>query len=81
MNVRKIAALATALALAGCGARAELVYPSGSRGPATPLGAAQPPAPSDLTEPTVAARPERDDEALRQSEERTPDPFDLPPQR
>lgn len=80
MTARMIAMICATLALAACGARAELVYPSGSRGPATPLGAAQPPTPSALTEPTVEARPERDDEALRQSEEREADPFDLPPE-
>lgn len=80
MRPRIIMSAMTALALAGCGARAELVYPAGSRGPATPQGAAQPPTPSQLTQPTVEARPERDDEALRQSEERQPDPFDLPPE-
>jgi hypothetical protein len=80
MIARSAASLALALFLIGCGARAELVYPSGSRGPATPQGAAQPPTPTKLTQPTVEARPERDDEALRQSEEREADPFDLPPE-
>lgn len=80
MTLRMAAPLLLAFILAGCGARAELVYPAGSRGPATPQGAAQPPTPSQLTTPTVEAQPERDDEALRQSEDREPDPFDLPPE-
>jgi hypothetical protein len=80
MILRAAASFTLALVLAGCGARAELVYPAGSRGPATPQGATQPPSPSALTTPGVEARPERDDEALRQSEEREPDPFDLPPE-
>jgi ABC-type glycerol-3-phosphate transport system substrate-binding protein len=71
---------AAALALTACGRRADLAYPEGSTGPATPTGAAAPPTPRQLTEPTVEARPERDDEVLRQSEEREPDPFDLPPE-
>jgi hypothetical protein len=70
-----------ALAITGCGRRADLSYPEGSTGPATAAGASAPPTPRQLTEPTVEARPERDDEVLRQSEERRPDPFDLPPER
>jgi hypothetical protein len=70
----------TALLVTGCGRRADLAYPEGSTGPATPAGASAPPTPRQLTEPTVEARPERDDEVLRQSEEREPDPYDLPPE-
>jgi hypothetical protein len=81
MIVRSLAIMATALILSACGARAELVYPQGARGPATPQGAAQTPTPTQLTRPTVEARPKRDDEALRQSEDREADPFDLPPER
>ncbi len=80
MIVRSAVVIGLTLTLAACGARAELVYPSGSRGPATPQGATQVPTPTKLTRPTVEARPERDDEALRQSEEREADPFELPPE-
>jgi predicted small lipoprotein YifL len=73
--------LAAALTLSACGRRADLAYPEGSTGPATPAGASAPPTPRQLTEPTVEARPERDDEVLRQSEEREPDPYDLPPEQ
>jgi hypothetical protein len=72
--------LCAGLALAACGRRADLAYPTGSTGPATPAGATVPPTPRQLTEPNAEARPERDDEVLRQSEEREPDPYDLPPE-
>jgi hypothetical protein len=73
------AALAALVATTGCGRRADLAYPEGSTGPATPAGASAPPPPAKLLEPAPQARPERSDEALRQSEPREDDEFDLPP--
>lgn len=72
-------ALAALLLTTGCGRRADLAYPQGSTGPATPAGASAPPPPAKLVEPATQARPERSDEALRQSEPREDDEFDLPP--
>lgn len=72
-------ALAALILATGCGRRADLAYPEGSTGPATPAGASAPPPPSELVEPGTQARPERSDEALRQSEPREDDEFDLPP--
>ncbi len=67
------------IATTGCGRRADLSYPEGSSGPATPAGASAPPTPPELVAPTTQARPKRSDELLRQSEEREADEFDLPP--
>jgi hypothetical protein len=80
MKRTSVLLVVVALALTACGRRAELAYPSGSTGPATPAGSTAPPTPRQLTEPTEQARPERDDEVLRQSEPREPDPYDLPPE-
>lgn len=80
--IRSMLMLAAAASLlTACGRRADLVYPVGTAGPATPRGSSAPPTAAKLTEPTTEARPARDDEVLRQSEEREPDPFDLPPER
>ena len=81
MTIRpKAAALMLALvALAACGKQAELHYPAGSPGPATPTGSAAPPTPADLVAPTPQSRPQRSDEVLMKSEERQSDDFDLPP--
>ncbi len=72
-------ALAALLVTTGCGRRAELAYPKGATGPATPAGATAPAPPSKLVAPGTQARPERSDEALRQSDTREDDEFDLPP--
>jgi hypothetical protein len=81
MMIRTALLIATAaLALTACGRRAELAYPAGATGPATAAGASAPPTARQLTEPTVEARPARDDEVLRQSNKREPDPYDLPPE-
>ncbi len=67
------------LATSACGRRADLAYPQGSSGPATPAGASAPPPPAKLVDPSTQARPRRSDELLRQSQEREADEFDLPP--
>ena len=82
MTTRSLIFAGAALALiatTGCGRRADLDYPTGSSGPATPAGASAPPTPPELVQPTTQARPKRSDELLRQSEEREADEFDLPP--
>jgi hypothetical protein len=81
MTIRLTATAATvaALALAACGKQAELHYPAGSPGPATPTGSAAPPTPADLVAPTPQSRPQRSDELLSKSQERQSDEFDLPP--
>ena len=68
-----------AMAVAGCGRRADLAYPIGAPGPAVPAGNTAAPTPTDLVTPSAQARPMRSDELLKQSEERRDDEFDLPP--
>lgn len=68
------------LALAACGKAAELKPAAGETLPVAPYGAATPPTATQLLAPTAEARPERQDELLRRSEERKTDEFDLPPE-
>ncbi|MEJ7926762.1 hypothetical protein WG908_08355 [Sphingobium sp. AN641] len=70
-----------ALGLSGCGGRQPLKPVEGQSLPAVPVGAAAAPTAQELTTPSTQARPERNVELLRQSEERKDDPFDLPPER
>ena len=67
------------LALAGCGGRGELKPPEGAALPVKPYGATATPTPGRLLTPSVQARPERSDELLKSSDERSRDDFDLPP--
>ena len=48
--------------------------------PPAPYGATATPTAKDLITPPTQARPTRDEELLKESKKRTPDPFDLPPQ-
>lgn len=81
MTIRTKLLLGTmlAIALAGCGRRADLTYPIGAPGPAVPTGETRAPTPAELMTPSAQARPMRSDELLKQSEERQADEFDLPP--
>ena len=74
-----LAALASATMVSACGQRVTLAYPVGAPGPAIPAGDTAAPTPAELIEPTTQARPKRNDELLRQSEERQSDEYDLPP--
>jgi hypothetical protein len=47
--------------------------------PAKPAMAARAPTTDELLTPPPQARPARQDDGLRRSEEREDDPFDLPP--
>jgi hypothetical protein len=69
-----------ALALGGCGSAAALKPPKGQPLPVAPYGAEARPTAEDLLTPSPQARPERNDELLKDSHEREPDPFDLPPE-
>lgn len=73
-------ALTAALALIGCGQRAELKPLAGETLPPAPLGAAAPKTSAELLTPPTQAAPERSVELRRRSEEREDDPFDLPPE-
>ncbi|MGN6279582.1 MAG: hypothetical protein ACTHM8_12785 [Sphingomonas sp.] len=69
-----------ALPLAACGSAARLKPAEGKALPPAPYGATATPSPQDLLTPSTQARPTRDDELLKESKKRDPDPFDLPPQ-
>ena len=69
-----------ALTLGGCGSAAALKPPKGQTLPVAPYGAEARPKAGDLLTPGPQARPERNDELLKDSHERAPDPFDLPPE-
>lgn len=66
--------------LAACGSAADLKPATGDALPPAPYGTAARPTPKQLLTPSTQARPTRDDELLKDSEKRQPDPFDLPPQ-
>lgn len=65
--------------LAACGSREPLEPPPGAPMPVVPEAAPAPPTSEDLLTPPPIARPERQDDSLRRSEEREDDRFDLPP--
>ncbi len=67
------------LALAACGSRGQLTPVEGTPLPVAPYAATATPTPDQLLTPSIQARPQRSDELLRQSEERKPSDFDLPP--
>jgi len=67
------------LTLAGCGATAPLKPAAGKELPVAPYGVEQKPAAEALLKPNPQAAPERSVELRKRSEERTQDPFDLPP--
>jgi hypothetical protein len=70
---------ATALLLAGCGAREELRPAPGQSLPVAPAASATAPSTEDMLAPSPIARPERVDEPILRSQERPDDRFDLPP--
>jgi hypothetical protein len=78
MTVRRLALVAT-LALAACGKQEPLRPAPGMSAVPKAAAAAAPATPDQLTTPEAQARPERNVELLTRSQERTADPFDLPP--
>ncbi|MGD9810776.1 MAG: hypothetical protein AB7U35_05485 [Sphingobium sp.] len=80
MRAGAIVALAgLALALGGCGSRKDLTAAPGMDPVPVAHGATEPETPAELMRPSTQARPDRSAEPLRRSQEREPDPFDLPP--
>ncbi len=65
--------------LAACGNMEPLQPRAGQGLPARPATAARAPTTDELLTPPSNARPARQDDGLRRSEEREDDPFDLPP--
>jgi len=73
-------ALALGLAVAACGGRNALKHAEGEGPPPVARGAENAATADQLLTPSTQARPERNAELLRQSDERKDDPFDLPPE-
>lgn len=69
------------LLVAACGQSGQLVRNPSAPGPAVPTGEQRAPTAAEQTTPSVQSRPRRSDEVLKQSQEREPDEFDLPPSR
>ncbi|MBB4087152.1 hypothetical protein ACLN6N_10720 [Sphingomonas carotinifaciens] len=77
--MKRLLVLATALALAGCGAANRLQPAPGESLPVAPRGATATPTPRQLLTPTTQQRPQRSDALIHSSEARRADDFDLPP--
>ncbi len=77
--MNKLILAAPLLLLAACGGREPLKPAQGASMPVAPAMAARAATTEELLTPPPIARPERVDEALRRSEEREDDRFDLPP--
>lgn len=73
------AACGLALALGGCGQRAELKPAKGGQLPPAPYGDSQRPTAAQLLRTPTIAVPQRSVELRTRSEPREDDPFDLPP--
>jgi hypothetical protein len=65
--------------LAACGNMEPLQPATGQAMPPKPALAVRAPTTEELLTPPSNARPARQDDGLRRSEERQDDPFDLPP--
>lgn len=78
--MKTLLALAALSLLAACGSAAGLKLAKGDTLPPAPYGATTQPTAKQLLTPSTQARPTRDDELLKDSVKRQPDPFNLPPQ-
>jgi hypothetical protein len=72
--------VALLLALSACGVKNDLKPQAGRTLPVAPYGRADVPTSAELLDPLPQAAPERSIELRQRSEERSDDPFDLPPQ-
>ena len=77
--MRAAVVIVLSLALAACGSRAELRPQPGQELPPAPFGREDRPTADRLLQVPPQAQPERNTELRKRSEERTDDPFDLPP--
>lgn len=75
----KRAAILALLALAACGKKEALKPPAGHSLPIKPAMAPEAPTTDQMLSPGAEARPERNMEQIRRSQERQDDPFNLPP--
>ena len=78
--MRRTAALLLIAALAACGQKADLKPRAGAELPVAPYGRDDRLSAEALLKTTPQAAPERSVELRKKSEERTDDPFDLPPE-
>ena len=79
MPMRALSVLILALAVAGCGQKADLRPITGKELPPAPYGREVRKTADALLEPPTQAVPERSVELRKRSEQRADDPFDLPP--
>lgn len=77
--MRRLIASALVLALSACGQSAPLKPRAGKSLPVAPYGREDTPSAEALLKVAPQAAPERSVELRKRSEERTQDPFDLPP--
>ncbi|MDE2434932.1 MAG: hypothetical protein KGM49_01610 [Sphingomonadales bacterium] len=77
--MRRVLAIALALSLAACGETAPLKPAAGKTLPVAAYGSENRQNAEMLLKPTPQAAPERSVELRKRSEDRTEDPFDLPP--
>lgn len=77
--MKRVVLVLSALTLAGCGAREELVPVKGSSLPVKPYSAKATPTAEQLLAAPPQTRPARSDELVESSKERRSDEFDLPP--
>lgn len=77
--MRRLILAVAVIALAACGQKADLKPRAGKQLPPAPYGREDQPSATDLTKVTTQSAPERSVELRKRSEERTDDPFDLPP--
>lgn len=77
--MRFLVALVLLTALSACGVRTDLKPKAGQAMPVAPYGRESPATTVQLLQPPSQAMPERSVELRKRSEERTDDPFDLPP--
>jgi hypothetical protein len=77
--MRRFALPLLILTLAACGQRTDLRPLAGKTLPVAPLGREDKPSAEALLDTSPQAEPERSVELRKRSEERTLDPFDLPP--
>lgn len=78
-TMRHVLLLSGLALLAACGSVEPLRPKSVEATPPKPEMAARAPTTEELLTPPANARPARQDDGLRRSEEREDDPFDLPP--
>ena len=77
--MRRVLFATALLGLSACGVKADLKPLAGNALPPAPYGREDQPTANDLTKTTPQSAPERSVELRKRSEERTDDPFDLPP--